>query len=95
MNCFFSFNKGKGNDPELRNLRVFSLKELREATHNFSRKSLIGEGGFGNVYKGTIKPDKGRANPTTVAIKRFTSFTRRQVITPSYLFPFFLEFLMI
>eukprot|EP00250_Pteridium_aquilinum_P016567 c23165_g2_i1 orf=141-893(+) len=36
-------------------LRVFSYAELRAATRNFSRAHLLGEGGFGCVYKANIK----------------------------------------
>ncbi|CAH2060856.1 unnamed protein product [Thlaspi arvense] len=35
-------------------LRLFTLSELRMITHNFSRSNLLGEGGFGPVYKGFI-----------------------------------------
>ncbi|KAJ4712596.1 putative Protein kinase [Melia azedarach] len=61
--------------PELykekeQNLRVFSLQELREATNGFNRMLKIGEGGFGSVYKGTIRPADGRGEPLVVAIKR-------------------------
>lgn len=35
-------------------LRMFTLSELREITHNFSRSNMLGEGGFGPVYKGFI-----------------------------------------
>lgn len=55
----------KGQD-----LRVFSLQELRDATNGFNRLLKIGEGGFGNVYKGTISPADGQGNPTVVAIKK-------------------------
>ncbi|XWS26489.1 hypothetical protein CRYUN_Cryun26dG0036500 [Craigia yunnanensis] len=34
------------------NLHVFTLAELRLITHNFARCNLLGEGGFGPVYKG-------------------------------------------
>ncbi|KAF8691756.1 hypothetical protein HU200_040149 [Digitaria exilis] len=41
------------------NLRVFSFPELKSATRNFSRSLMVGEGGFGCVYRGTIKtPDE-------------------------------------
>ncbi|KAK9027029.1 hypothetical protein V6N11_066878 [Hibiscus sabdariffa] len=36
------------------NLHVFTLPELRLITHNFGRCNLLGEGGFGPVYKGFV-----------------------------------------
>ncbi|XP_012068874.2 putative receptor-like protein kinase At1g72540 [Jatropha curcas] len=36
------------------NLHVFTLKELEKITHQFSRSNVLGEGGFGTVYKGFI-----------------------------------------
>ncbi|XP_028763224.1 putative receptor-like protein kinase At1g72540 [Neltuma alba] len=36
------------------NLHIFTLKELKEITHNFCKSSVLGEGGFGKVYKGFI-----------------------------------------
>ncbi|XP_042445001.1 probable serine/threonine-protein kinase PBL3 isoform X1 [Zingiber officinale] len=36
------------------NLNVFTFNDLRNATRNFRPDSLIGEGGFGLVYKGWI-----------------------------------------
>ncbi|KAK4765008.1 hypothetical protein SAY86_026098 [Trapa natans] len=44
--------------------RYFSFAEIQEATKNFDPSGIIGVGGFGNVYLGTI--DEG----TLVAIKR-------------------------
>ncbi|XP_073129726.1 probable serine/threonine-protein kinase PBL3 isoform X2 [Henckelia pumila] len=35
-------------------LKAFSLNELKNATRNFRPGALLGEGGFGNVYKGWI-----------------------------------------
>ncbi|XWS49194.1 hypothetical protein CRYUN_Cryun13aG0143000 [Craigia yunnanensis] len=55
------------------NLRVFSLQELRDATHGFNRMLKIGEGGFGSVYKGTIRPLNGRGDPIVVAIKKLNT----------------------
>ncbi|XP_072954924.1 serine/threonine-protein kinase PCRK1-like [Typha angustifolia] len=37
------------------NLRIFTFQELRNATRNFSRALMLGEGGFGCVYRGSIK----------------------------------------
>ncbi|KAI8544428.1 hypothetical protein RHMOL_Rhmol08G0296100 [Rhododendron molle] len=52
------------------NLRVFTFAELRIATNNFNKLLRIGEGGFGSVYKGSIRPPNGEADPTVVAIKK-------------------------
>ncbi|KAI9173935.1 hypothetical protein LWI28_009088 [Acer negundo] len=53
------------------NLRVFSFQELKESTNGFNRLLKIGEGGFGSVYKGTIRPAKGQeGGRISVAIKK-------------------------
>ncbi|KAF2291979.1 hypothetical protein GH714_000002 [Hevea brasiliensis] len=57
-------------EEKARNLRVFSFSELRHATHDFDRLLRIGEGGFGSVYKGSIKPADGKGEPIVVAIKK-------------------------
>ena len=68
------------------NLRVFSFQELREATNGFNRLLKIGEGGFGSVYKGTIRPPDGRGDPTVVAIKKLNT-KGLQVLASLTLFP--------
>ncbi|KAG6467572.1 probable serine/threonine-protein kinase PBL23 [Zingiber officinale] len=35
--------------------RVFTFRELATATRNFNPENLVGEGGFGRVYKGQLK----------------------------------------
>ncbi|KAH0885864.1 hypothetical protein HID58_061960 [Brassica napus] len=55
--------------------RSFSFSELQEVTKNFDASEIIGVGGFGNVYIGTI--DDG----TQVAIKRDPEYFRRQQLT--------------
>ncbi|XP_031399909.1 putative receptor-like protein kinase At1g72540 isoform X2 [Punica granatum] len=37
------------------NLHIFTLTELKEITHGFSKSYYLGEGGFGTVYKGFVK----------------------------------------
>ncbi|KAK9066417.1 hypothetical protein SSX86_013739 [Deinandra increscens subsp. villosa] len=46
--------------------RVFSFEELKDATNNFHRSTLIGEGSTGKVYKGKL------ANGTGIAIRHLT-----------------------
>jgi hypothetical protein len=55
------------------NLRVFSFQELKEATNGFNRLLKIGEGGFGSVYKGTVRPASGQGDPIVVAIKKLNN----------------------
>lgn len=43
--------------------RLFSSKEMKKATNNFARNTVLGCGGFGEVYKGVLK------DGTAVAIK--------------------------
>lgn len=57
-------------EEKAHNLRVFSYSELRQATNNFNMLLKIGEGGFGNVYKGSINPAEGKGDPFMVAIKK-------------------------
>ncbi|KAK9107988.1 hypothetical protein Syun_023999 [Stephania yunnanensis] len=43
---------------------VFTLKEMEEATCSFSDENLVGKGGFGRVYRGTLRSGE------VVAIKK-------------------------
>ncbi|XP_068655352.1 cold-responsive protein kinase 1-like [Aristolochia californica] len=45
----------------IQNVRLFTYKELRSATQDFSPDCKIGEGGFGCVYKGTLKGGEAAA----------------------------------
>lgn len=49
---------------DIGHLRRFSFRELQSATNNFSPKNILGQGGFGVVYKGSLP------NKMTVAVKR-------------------------
>ncbi|XP_020080499.1 probable serine/threonine-protein kinase PBL19 isoform X2 [Ananas comosus] len=58
-------------EERARNLRVFSFRELRNATSNFSSLVKIGEGGFGTVYKAFIRPSSDeKADKIAVAVKK-------------------------
>ncbi|CDY41531.1 BnaA06g22840D [Brassica napus] len=49
-------------------LKRFSLREVQLATDSFNESNLIGQGGFGKVYRGML-PDK-----TKVAVKRLADY---------------------
>lgn len=57
-------------EEKAQHLRVFSYPELVQATNNFSRLLKIGEGGFGSVFRGTIKPVNGQGGSIIVAVKK-------------------------
>ncbi|KAE8817938.1 putative LRR receptor-like serine/threonine-protein kinase [Hordeum vulgare] len=44
-------------DPEvcLGHLKKYTFKELRASTNNFNSESVLGEGGYGIVYKGFLR----------------------------------------
>uniref|UniRef100_A0A0E0KZ17 non-specific serine/threonine protein kinase n=1 Tax=Oryza punctata TaxID=4537 RepID=A0A0E0KZ17_ORYPU len=53
-----------GPEIYLGHLKQFMIKEIREATNNFDRRNILGQGGFGIVYKGRLR------DGTIVAVKR-------------------------
>ncbi|KAK3155842.1 hypothetical protein QOZ80_2AG0099400 [Eleusine coracana subsp. coracana] len=66
-----------GQILEAPNIRTFTFMELRTATKNFRPDSVLGEGGFGRVYKGWV--DEKTMNPAkagtgiVVAVKKLNS----------------------
>ncbi|KDP29140.1 hypothetical protein JCGZ_16529 [Jatropha curcas] len=52
------------------NLRVFTVAELKSATRNFSRSVMLGEGGFGCVYRGSIRSADDPTRRLEVAVKQ-------------------------
>jgi hypothetical protein len=66
-----------GQILEAPNIRTFTFMDLRTATKNFRPDSVLGEGGFGRVYKGWV--DEKTMNPAkpgtgmVVAVKKLNS----------------------
>ncbi|KAF3631017.1 putative HUA2-like protein 1-like [Capsicum annuum] len=67
------------------NLRIFSFAELNVATRKFSRDTWLGNGGFGDVYKGWLDESaSSKRSRTAIAVKKTYSeslqeFEERQV----------------
>jgi serine/threonine protein kinase len=60
----FVFTVQQDYEFDISHLKRFSFRELQNATGNFSPKNILGQGGFGVVYKGCLP------NRTVVAVKR-------------------------
>lgn len=58
---------------EIQDTNLYSYKDLRIATENFSPANKIGQGGFGSVYKGRLK------DGTLAAIKVLSADSRQGV----------------
>lgn len=84
MNCFsFIFKKpltlGHQNAqseedlPQIQNGKIYSYRELKNATGDFRVGNKLGQGGFGSVYKGKLK------DGSVVAVKVLSSDSRQGV----------------
>ncbi|XP_023736051.1 uncharacterized protein LOC111883957 [Lactuca sativa] len=62
-----SSKETRSSSPKGGHFRQFTISEILSATQDFNKSLVIGNGGFGNVYKGTIKSGTG----IIVALKRW------------------------
>jgi hypothetical protein len=96
-NSHFSAASGDPGYPEGQilptpKLRIFSFAELKTATKNFKADTVLGEGGFGTVFKGWLdeKGSSKNGSGTVIAVKKLNSesmqgFQEWQVILPKFM----------
>ncbi|KAG7980687.1 hypothetical protein I3843_05G195200 [Carya illinoinensis] len=77
---FFQENGGSLLQEKLSNYRastevakIFSVEELEKATNNFDKSKILGEGGYGTVYRGVLMDNK------IVAIKKSKICNKTQI----------------
>ncbi|KAL0917377.1 hypothetical protein M5K25_012431 [Dendrobium thyrsiflorum] len=73
MTAFFGSTEvqEEAKDAKQYELRSFSLRDMVAATDNFSYENLLGEGGFGPVYKGMLPGGQ------QIAVKRLSEDSRQ------------------
>ena len=60
------------SETHINNLKVFPLDDLKTATNNFSRSLMIGEGGFGGVFRGIIQSPEDPRKKIEIAVKQLS-----------------------
>ncbi|TKY57554.1 kinase APK1A [Spatholobus suberectus] len=78
INSKFSVSSGDQPYPNgqilpTSNLRIFTFAELKAATRNFRADTVLGEGGFGKVFKGWLEEKATSKSGTVIAVKKLNS----------------------
>lgn len=68
-----SIEPPKGSCSVAKTAKAFTFRELATATKNFRSDCLLGEGGFGRVYKGKL--ENGQVHTKPASIQTFTPGT--------------------
>ncbi|GLT31625.1 hypothetical protein SLA2020_063510 [Shorea laevis] len=75
--CYIQIKKqrkqGEGKNEEME-LPMFDLSTIVKATDNFSSNNMLGQGGFGPVYKGTL------AKAQEIAVKRLSESSKKGMV---------------
>lgn len=88
--------RSEGEILQSSNLKNFSFSDLKTATRNFRPDSVLGEGGFGSVFKGWVDEHSLTASrPGTgmvIAVKRLNQEGfqghKEWLVSFSFFFPF-------
>ncbi|KAL8114530.1 hypothetical protein AgCh_021409 [Apium graveolens] len=56
--CMYGVNSSRFPPSKVKGIQVFPYKDLEVATEKFSETNIIGNGGFGVVYKGILSDGK-------------------------------------
>ena len=60
------------SETHINNLKAFPLDDLKTATNNFNRSLMIGEGGFGGVFRGIIQSPEDSRKKVEIAVKQLS-----------------------
>ncbi|XP_059631708.1 wall-associated receptor kinase 2-like [Cornus florida] len=57
-------------DGSVQKPKIFTIEELKEATNDFDKERIVGQGGFGTVYEGVLPQNKRVAIKKSLAVDK-------------------------